>query len=402
METLYFLSRFVLVPAVVLPILLAILFLTPPMVRMLSILSERVLRGLIFLLGLIVGLFTSDRSALLYLLGVSLFGLVGWSTWQVGSWLVEQVFPSWLTLELCLVPLLVLAGWVFCLWWGSDQVLFRERYLKPIKWWLEARGHVVHSLGRLRFLGRIIRLLEGLADRVNHRTCQIALLYLFSLSIFTLPVKLFGPLDDWVGKSIHQLGIWLVGPADVQMTEHPPGLEKEAPVLWVIIIYLFDWSLTVAFMYALVSNLARLLRGKDQFLSISEAVRYYVQGIRAFSFGGYFWRQPDATPTCYQQGSGDPGRWVELSNQLHEETERLDPLLRTTWQGINSRVAVVYEGKAADAVCVHYRRLGSSGFLVAVDWDRRRFDGNSQESQSDFQQLTASIGRSVNVRESLK
>ncbi len=96
-----------------------------------------------------------------------------------------------------------------------------------------------------------------------------------------------------------------------------------------------------------------------------------------------------------------------LSRRLHAETERLDPHLWPTWQGANSRVAIVFEGEPgtdgqAEVICVNYRRIGKAGFVLAVDQGRPRPDGTRPDRQADFQRLTASIGRLINVRESLK
>jgi len=177
-----------------------------------------------------------------------------------------------------------------------------------------------------------------------------------------------------------------------------------------IYLYLFDWAATVVVLYLVVRVLSPL-EPRNLFPGIGEALEYFVKDRGIFVFTGYFWRsKPDEhTPTIRSSDSDDPPlSWGEFAVALHKETVDLDKFLSSTWQGENSRVSLVFEeelgpeGQPARAYCVHYRRLGESAFVVAVDAQGNRFDGSNTKSQSDFLQFSGSIGCLVNVRHSLK
>jgi hypothetical protein len=179
-----------------------------------------------------------------------------------------------------------------------------------------------------------------------------------------------------------------------------------------IYFYLFDWMLTILILYFVVAVLAPL-EPRNLFPSIEEGLQYFVEKHKVFIFAGYFWRNnkidsnefaPTLSPSSW---AIQAAQWEETAQLLHKEMVRLDQFLLATYQGINARVAAVFDepgpdGKPAKPVCIHYRRFGKSAFLVAVDEHESQFAGTNASSQTHFFQLSESVGSLVNIRHSLK
>ena len=87
-----------------------------------------------------------------------------------------------------------------------------------------------------------------------------------------------------------------------------------------------------------------------KFPSVGETVRWFVEKRSLFSFAGYFWRQK---PDTFKPGTVFPTEeevaepWIQLALWLNTQVDQLDDRFpRPSWQGLNSRVCVVYEGDA--------------------------------------------------------
>ncbi len=300
-----FLSRSVLPPVTELAILCAMAVVAIPLVHFGS-------RGVAWLLGTLLGVRLWlrsrqwDRRVRWWFFTVLLLALIGLVVWvpvqmwhhlvptfrKVGlalaGWVQHPLAPLvWLVLVLAGVGLVVFGAWS----WKEPAGMFKLRYFRPVREWIEAKGRAVVALGQLRVLGRPIRELEELLNRVQVRWCRACLGYLFFLSIFTIPIQVFPRLDDvfyaWVG----QPAAWLMG--------RVPWLPAEnvAPLGHVFVL-VFDWVLLMILLYAVVFNLSLLFR-KDLFASVEDAVRYAVNDLRAFTFAGYFRRDEEGN---YQAG----------------------------------------------------------------------------------------------------
>jgi hypothetical protein len=399
------LSHYVFIPLTELVILCGMLASAIPLVHYPA-------RGLAWLLRALLGVRVSGtvRWVSGSLLGLVLVGLVIWAavpTWALlvplfrsvgralADWAAHPLAPLvWLLLVLGLVGLVV---WLRTR--HEPARVLRRRYVRPIREWFEDKCRAVVALGRVPVLGRLIRELEGLLSQVQEHRCQTGLGYLFFLSIFTIPVQVFPWLDSVFDALIGQPVVWLLG-------EVPWLPAQNVALLGHFFLLVFDWALLIVFFYAVVFGLSLLFR-KDRFASVDEAVRYYVVDLEAFSFAAYFrWDEnTPATASVRKGAEATQKQWQEFASRLHAETENLDESLWPTWQGENSRVAVVFEGEVdgtAEVLCIHYRRVGKAGFVVAIDRERPRPDGQRADRQADFRGLTASIGRLINVRESLK
>jgi hypothetical protein len=260
------------------------------------------------------------------------------------------------------------------------------------------------NLEHLPRVRQIIRALDDVANMVNYRRWRVFLRCMFVFSLFTLPVQLFDKFDAGVSGAVS-----FVYHHIVPSTYIPPGpLLKALLAVDTLYVYLADWWLTVLILFAVVDLLAPTEQ-RNQFGSIQEAVDYFYGKI--FRFARYFWcsspPEPDALePTT--TGEDGPSPWDEVARVLHEQTIALDnAFLTTTFQGLNSRVAAVFEedggpeGKPG-VHCLHYQRIGRSAFVVAVDDRAERSSEGSLKSQKNFLHLAESIGCLINVRHSLK
>jgi hypothetical protein len=327
--------------------------------------------------------------------------------------------------------------------------------------WLESQANLLQSLRHVEGVGRVVEELEWLAmgiDRrgwrrrtflrvplpvgVDHHRWQTVLKYLWCLTVFSIPFQLMPQwIYDWIPHSIWRIPHW-----DSIWNSIGWPLQDSLLVNVLICKYVLDWILTVSFIYGVVYVLAPLEEKNlfpavkdalDRFSSVREAIQSSVTTEPSFSFAGYFWqrerdkdRRIHYTPTVGAKNRAalsDRGetiaqakRWEAIAQRLHEETLRLDKSFKSLpdpscpdppWQGLNSRVAIVCESEPSDGhepttSCVHYRRLGTCGFVVAVDSDETRSAGTNRRfedgSQALFQKLVEGVGRLINIRESLK
>jgi hypothetical protein len=280
-------------------------------------------------------------------------------------------------------------------------VLFDERFVRPVWDWIQAQRRVLTWLGRIPPLRPVAWALEFAVDRIHRRRWQLFLGTLLALSLYTLPVTLAEPLDTLV-----------FGPIETsvpQWIKTSPLFGQSYKVVHAIYLYLFDWLVTIYVLYAVIV-LVSALEPRNIFRSVDEALQDFVNKRKIFSFSGLFWQYSASELNRIKctQNEEQQQRFAAYAQALHDESLRLDGPINGSWQGINSRIALIYEtpatGKSGErqSHCVHYRRLGRSAFLVAVDADASRFDGTNSESQIKFHQLSESIGYLVNVRDSLK
>jgi hypothetical protein len=305
------------------------------------------------------------------------------------------------------LALLVVAGWLF---WRAEhyleeehvprelaRIVYYHRFVKPVWDWVAYQSYSLLWLDRIPVLRPVVTALDGVARQVNRRKWQVFLRCLLAFSIFTLPVQLFPGVDAKVSS---QFATWI---RDV----NPDWLTVPMRNFGEFYLYLFDWTLTVVFLFFVVSIFAPL-EPQNMFPSVVAALSHFVGKGRPFVFASYFWQHElgeyEAT-SCWSEDPL-PSRWEEFARSLHRQTVELDKYLPSTRQGVNSRVSCVLEDESAPeskAWCVHYRRFGESAFVVAVGSDASRYEGRGIIiSQSDFLQLSEAIGLLVNVRHSLK
>ena len=284
-------------------------------------------------------------------------------------------------------------------------ILFDERFVYPIWDWLSSQRRLLALLGRVAPLRPLATSLRLATERVHHRRWQMFLGTLFAFSFYTLPVQLFPYLDHWLQHKVPAA----VERIDLQWIVESPWVGKSFHIVGMIYLYLFDWVVTVAAIYAIVVFLSPL-EPRNMFDNIGNALRDFVRGRKIFLFAGFFWQHggvlSNSTICARDQEQGST--FASIARAIHDETLCLDRDMRGTWQGINCRVAAVYRSAPAsdtgqqNSYCFHYRRLGRSSFIVAVDAKAEGFGGSNVKSQSSFRQLSESIGYLVNVRDSLR
>lgn len=296
--------------------------------------------------------------------------------------------------------------------WLTPWTLFYHRRIKPIWEMGDRLGMTILALGTMPVVREVVECLRELKRRVPTRRCQTVLVVLYYLSIVTLPIQVFPILVEWqhshFKEDLHDL-------VETVRRQWPDVVEVPVFTLFAAVLYLADWIATVAVFYAVVVNLARYWP-RDVFDSIADVIRWFVVEERVFRIGAYYWTDgsqqgrralPDGTAGSDTACGMDPQRLEDtakndaLAAELHNETLDLDRSLKSTRQGHNVRVAVVFE-RGGKYVCIHYRRFGHFGFVVAEDDDPNRFYGEALESQINFQRFCAGIGRLIEVRESLK
>jgi hypothetical protein len=284
-----------------------------------------------------------------------------------------------------------------------SRIIYYHRHVKPIWDWVAYQAYSLLWLDRLPWLRPVVDALDRAVRRINHRRWQVFLRCLFAFSIFTLPVKLFPYFDDWVSDQFNKTVKWksLLPPV------HGPVAAFWGGFLGTY-IYLWDWVVTIVALFAVVSVFSPL-EPQNLFPSVADALQRFVRTDGPFQYVCYFWqRSPGeyATTTAWPESEVLRPDWEGLARSIHNQTIALDKCLPSTWQGVNSRVSAVFEDEGAPegpAYCAHYRRFGESAFVVAVGSDKGRFEGNGIiTSQSDFLQLSESIGSLINVRHSLK
>jgi hypothetical protein len=286
-----------------------------------------------------------------------------------------------------------------------SEILFDERFVYPVWKWISSHRRILAVLGLVPPLRPLAHSLHIIANQIHHRRWQLFLGSLFAFSFYTLPVQLFPYLDRWLEEAIPAA----LRRNDLQWIVESPWLGKSFQIVGMAYLYLFDWALTVAVVYALVVTLSPL-EPRNIFTGINEALRDFVDRRRMFLFAGFFWQNdthPARTVVCARD-KRHKDLFEPMPELIHRQTLNLDGSLQGTWQGNNCRVALVYqsapanEAEVPNTYCFHYRRLGRSSYLVAVDAHAERFDGSNAKSQSCFQQLGESIGYLVNVRDSLR
>ena len=329
-------------------------------------------------------------------------------TWQNFSYLDKTIAFSYVV-----VLVLVLAGLGF--WMARhyrrhySQTLFYHRKVKPVWDWVSFQSYALLWLDRIPILRPVIGALDEVAKRVHHRRWQVFLRCLFALSLFTLPVQMLPE------QFYDQSKAFIIAPFDrvpifkeviETWIEKSEWLGVPAAVFGAIYFYLIDWMLTVLLLYFAVSALAPL-EPRNLFRTVDEALHYFVEERKIFIFACYFWQDKDGGYAAAFYPKIGAAQWEATARVLHREMLHLDQFLISTYQGINARIAAVFDqyglgNKSVSTECIHYRRFGRSAFLVAVDEQARQFDGTNIKSQTNFLQLSESIGSLVNVRHSLK
>jgi hypothetical protein len=286
-----------------------------------------------------------------------------------------------------------------------SRIIYYHRRVKPIWDWVAYQSYSLLWLDRIPLLRPVVEALDDAVRRINHRRWQIFLRCTFAFSIFTLPVQLFPGFDKWVFDQFDKRIDWN---ALVTAVAVPAPVAAFWGAFLGTYIYLWDWVVTIFALFFAVAVLSPL-EAENLFPTIGDALNRFVRTRGPFEYICYFWQRG---PGEYAETSAWPERqilrpdWEGVAKSLHNQTIALDKSLPFTWQGVNSRVSAVFDDEAAPdgpAYCVHYRRFGESAFVVAVGADPDRFEGNGTlTSQSDFLQLSESIGSLVNVRHSLK
>jgi hypothetical protein len=288
-----------------------------------------------------------------------------------------------------------------------SEILFYHRFIKPMWDWVTYQSYALLWLQQLPLLEPVIGALDEVASRVKHRRWQTFLRSLFFLSLFTLPVTLLpASVYAWLGSIARSF------PENIPLLQEYMNISwfhEPLTILGALYLYLFDWVATVIVLYLVVCVLAPL-EPRNLFESVAEALQYFVKDRRIFVFTSYFWHNSlvEHVPTsCSLYSDDQPLPWEQLALALHKTTVELDEFMPLTGQGINSRVALVFEDRAEQesevrhAHCIHYRRFGATAFLVAVDAHEDLFNDDIR-SQSNFQQLTESVGSLINIRHSLR
>jgi len=303
------------------------------------------------------------------------------------------------------------------------EILYKLRKVKPVWDWVVYQSYSLLWLNRVPGLGTVVKDLDKSVRLVKHRRWQVFLRCLFAFSIFTLPVELFPPIDCLVGGGAQWVAKTIGADALARGIVMRPWMARFWEAFWNglggIYILLFDWLLTVLFLWLVVSVLS-LLEPENLFDDVAGALEHFVpEQLTPFLFAGYFWqREPGQYgETLWPSNGPSVGPpWEAVLRSLQTETLELDKCLPPTWQGGNSRVSAVFEDAStpvATTYRVHYRRFGRSAYLTAVGVDPARSappkpEGYKAEadaaerSQKDFLLLSESIGCLVNVRHSLK
>jgi hypothetical protein len=284
------------------------------------------------------------------------------------------------------------------------EVLFDERYVHPVWDWISSQRRILALMSRIPPLRPVGAALDLVASRVHHRRWQLFLSSLLVFSFYTLPVQLAPSLDnlisDWTAVVIKHY--------DLEWLMHSALWGNAFKATGTIYLYLFDWLVTVIALYGLITILCPL-EPRNIFGSVDEALRDFVSGRGTFIFSGLFWQYGDGTsdPVVCSKGETEKRFFTSIAKSVHKESVNLDADLRGAWQGENARIAFACtiaspDGKGPTDYCVHYRRLGRSSYLVAVDAKATCFNGSNAKSQTSLQELSDSIGYLVNVRDSLK
>jgi hypothetical protein len=282
-----------------------------------------------------------------------------------------------------------------------SEILFDHRFVKPILDWVNSQRRAILLMGYIPLLWPIVVVLDEVAGRINHRRWQSFLRSAFALSIFTLPVQLFPGVDTWISNEV----VSSLHPRLLEIISSTPGIRDGATAVGTAYLYLFDWMLTIIMMYLIVRILSPI-EPRNLFPSVSAALQDFILRRRVFCFGALYWPYHDraAKPAIYARNA-NASQWSDIAQSLHKLSEDLDLVLSVAGQGINSRIAVVYQ-TGSDAkqpeYCLHYRRLGKAAFVATVDDRRSEFSGGNARSQHHFKQLSESIGTLINVRDSLK
>jgi hypothetical protein len=311
------------------------------------------------------------------------------------------------TLVFMALLVLVCAAVFFGLWLRAryrprfSEILFDHRFVKPILDWVSSQRRAILLMGYIPLLWPIVVVLDEVAARINHRRWQSFLRSAFALSIFTLPVQLFPGVDAWISNEV----VASLHPRLLEIISSTPGIQAGATAVATAYLYLFDWMLTIIVMYVIVRVLSPI-EPRNLFSGVLDALKDFVIRRRVFCFGALYWPYHDGArrPAIYSRDA-NASQWSDLAQSLHRLSEELDLVLPVAGQGINSRIAVVYE-TGSDAkqsgYCMHYRRLGKAAFVATVDNRRGDFSGRNARSQHHFKQLSESIGALINVRDSLK
>jgi hypothetical protein len=282
------------------------------------------------------------------------------------------------------------------------EILFDERFVYPIWAWISSQRRIVAALGGIAPLRPLIWAVQLLGNEIHHRRWQLFFSSLFIFSLYTLPIHLFPSLDRWLTAVVPAL----IAEIGLEWIEVSPWFGPPLQLVGAIYLYIFDWVVTILGVFALVVLLAPL-EPRNTFNKVGRALQDFVRR-RAFLLAGFFWQHREAS-AVYPKDKKRSEQFEAMAKLIHEETLVLDAALRDTWQGCSYRAALVYEpqspGIAAEvknSYCLHYRRMGQSSFLVAVDASKERFDGSNAGSQNNFQQLSESIGYLINVRDSFR
>ncbi len=282
-----------------------------------------------------------------------------------------------------------------------SEILFDERFIYPIWDWISSQRRIVAALGGLAPLRPLVWALQLLGNQIHHRRWQLFFSSLFIFTLYTLPIQLFPSLDRWLTAIVPAL----IAESGFEWIAVSPWFAPPLHIVGTIYLYIFDWVATIIGVYALVVLLAPL-EPRNTFNKVGRALHDFVRR-QTFLFTGLFWQHREGS-TVYPKDKKRSEPFEAMAKLIHEETLILDASLRDAWQGCNYRAALVYEpespgvSEVRNSYCFHYRRMGQSSFLVAVDTDKQRFDGSSARSQTNFQQLSESIGYLVNVRDSFR
>jgi hypothetical protein len=267
--------------------------------------------------------------------------------------------------------------------------------------WVAYQSSSLLWLDRIPIVGPIVQGLDETARRVNHRRWQVFLRCLFAFSIFTIPIQLFQWIDDPVAWALSKL----IELADLHWLTWLTATMVGFGELYGLLI---DWVITILLLFAVASILSAL-EPENLFLKVKDALDHFSRKGKPFRFTCYFWQHEPGRYAATPSWPDDEVRrplWEATARVLHDEALQLDRWLPATWQGVNSRVSAVFEdqsGEKGETYCLHYRRFGQSAYLAAVGSSAGRFEGGDiVGSQSDFLQLSESIGLLVNVRHSLK
>jgi hypothetical protein len=288
-----------------------------------------------------------------------------------------------------------------------SEILFDERFVYPIWDWISSQRRIVTMLGGIAPLRPLVWAVQQLGSQIHHRRWQLFFNTLFIFSLYTLPIQLFPALDRWLMAAVPST----LAESGPELITGSPWFAPPMHIAGIAYLYIFDWIVTIIGVYALVVLLSPL-EPINNFNKVGRALNDFVQR-RIFIFSGYFWQHLDdpAHVTIYPDDRKRSEPFEARARLIHKETRALDIAIRGAGQGCNFRVALVYEPEPSgrwsepevkDSYCFHYRRLGSSSYLVAADAEGKRFDGSNPENQRNFQQLGESIGYLVNVRDSLR